>query len=163
MRTITATEEIDTYKPTVFLAGGITNCPEWQNELIELLQYRDDFVLLNPRRENFPMDDPNAAEEQIRWEFEALNNCDIFSMWYTAGISDQPICMYELGRHLALKPADNIVIGVEPGYKRAQDVYIQTELVSPFVSNNIASTLNEHALNIEDAVRRLKLRNRASK
>ena len=32
----------------------------------------DDLVVFNPKRENFPIDDPNAAYEQIAWEFSWL-------------------------------------------------------------------------------------------
>jgi hypothetical protein len=43
-----------------------------------------------------------------------------------------------------------VVIGVEPGYKREQDVYIQTELVAPDVQ--ISNNLNWHAENILEAM-----------
>lgn len=125
MKVITAVEEIGyPDKPTIFMAGGITDCPEWQDDLIELLKDNDDGVLLNPRRKNFPIHDPNASQEQIEWEFHALNNAKVFSMWFSAGPSVQLICMYELGRHLATKHWTQIVIGIEPGYLRTQDVEI---------------------------------------
>ncbi len=31
-----------------------------------------DWVLLNPRRKNFPRHDPAAAEQQIKWEYNHL-------------------------------------------------------------------------------------------
>lgn len=157
MKVITAPEEIKVDKPTIFLAGGITDCPEWQDEMIELLKDNDDGVLLNPRRKNFPIDDPNAAEEQITWEFHALNNCDIFSMWFSAGSSDQPICMLEYGRHVAIRDLKgdlkNVVIGVEPGYRREQDVHIQTELVNKDLAKKISDNLEDHAKNILKALK----------
>ena len=149
MKVITAPNKIEsTDLPTVFLAGGITNCPDWQEEVIQFLSEYDNGIILNPRRKDFPIDDPDAALEQITWEFNALNKCDIFSMWFSAGESVQPICMYELGRHLILKSAGRIALGVEPGYKRSQDVYIQTRLARPEVACQISSSLMEHALNI---------------
>jgi len=111
-----------------------------------LLSGYDNAVLLNPRRENFPIHDPSAAREQIKWEFHALNNCDIFSIWFSRGPSVQPICMYELGRHLALCGRNRIVIDVEPGYKREQDVRIQVELVHKNLA--ISDNLQQHAQNI---------------
>ena len=94
-------------------------------------------MIFNPRRENFPIGDKNAAYEQIQWEFDQLEKCDIFSMYFCAGESDQPICMYELGRNILRMqnkfPADwqeRIIISVEDGYKRKQDVLIQTELAT---------------------------------
>lgn len=145
MRIITAVEEYQTAEDEVkvFLAGGITNCPDWQKEVIDNLKKYDakypgeldKLVVFNPRRPNFPIGDPNASREQITWEFNALNEMDIFSMFFTDGPSDQPICMYELGRNIlrmqVLNPANydhRIVISCDPKYKRFEDVKIQTEL-----------------------------------
>ena len=150
MKVITAPEALyEGNEPTVFLAGGITDCPWWQDDVIAMLTNYPG-IIYNPRRKDFPMDDPNAAEEQITWEYNALNKANIFSMWFCAGKSDQPICMYELGRHVTRLDEhsflDRVVIGVEPGYKREQDVRIQMDLISPTIF--ISSTLEEHAANI---------------
>ena len=129
---------------TCFLAGGITNCPDWQSEVIEQLRHIEDegvdlsgLVVLNPRRENFPINDPSAAEEQIKWEFDGLENCSIFSMYFCNSDSDQPICMYELGRNIlnmqyeySATWKDRIVISVESGYRREKDVLVQTRLAT---------------------------------
>lgn len=142
MRIITAPESYirQPNDITVFLAGGITNCWEWQNKVIEMLQNEkevslDNLVIFNPRRKDFPINDPNASEEQIKWEFNMLEQCDIFSMYFCAGESDQPICMYELGRNICRMQMrfpttfmNRIVISVEDGYKRAKDVAIQGRL-----------------------------------
>ncbi|KKK55301.1 hypothetical protein LCGC14_3075930, partial [marine sediment metagenome] len=125
MRVITAVEKIKRNDGLmIFLAGGITNCPWWQNEIIEMLKGCVG-TILNPRRKDFPIGDPNASLEQITWEFNALEKADIFSMWFSNAESDQPICMYELGRNIALRENEmsTVVIGVEPGYRREQDVY----------------------------------------
>jgi len=120
----------------VFLAGGITKCPEWQKAVIaELEKYElPNLVVFNPRRENFPIGNPNASQEQIEWEFFWLERMDIFSMYFSAGESDQPICMYELGRNLLRMTLagrkDRCVISVEKGYKREQDVLIQSKLAA---------------------------------
>lgn len=122
---------------SLFLAGGITNCPKWQKDIIKRLNdyQTDELVVFNPRRDNFPIDDKTAAYEQILWEFNQLNNIDIFSIYFSSGVSDQPICMYELGRYIAKMqyrfPIDweeRIIISVEDGYKRKEDVIIQTSL-----------------------------------
>ena len=133
---------------SVFLAGGITGCWDWQEAAIDELSKYDDtdnLVVYNPRRENFPIEDPNAAQEQIEWEFKYLHQVDIFSMYFTAGQSTQPICMYELGVHLArfelsYKPLSAIV-SVEDGYVRSQDVEIQTQLAC----SEKGGMLNMHA------------------
>lgn len=116
-------------QPAVFLAGGITGCPDWQGELVALLKDTN-YAIFNPRQKNFPIDDPAAAELQIRWEFEYLRKADIISFWFSAE-GTQPIVMYELGAwSMSEKP---IVVGVEPGFWRAQDVFIQTSLARPDV------------------------------
>ena len=142
MRVITAPEPLDIRddEVAVFLAGGITDCPNWQAEIIrELKATASDtkIVLLNPRRDSFPIGDPDAAEEQITWEFKALEHMDIFSMYFCSGTSDQPICMYELGRNICRMQMrfpfdwiDHIVISTESEYKRFRDVVIQTELAT---------------------------------
>lgn len=159
MKVITAVEPIEMGYPSVFLAGGITNCPEWQDVVIKKLVGRKQGTLLNPRRKNFPIDDPNAAKEQIMWEFEALTAVDIFSMWFSNAPSDQPICMYELGRYLVLKAIygdlDRVAIGIETGYKRESDVRIQTELIDTRLATRISSSLEEHVVRITEILDKL--------
>jgi hypothetical protein len=145
MKIVVAPEDIICLQTEVkcFLGGGITTCPEWQKEISKVFanydanhpQELDRLVVFNPRRDNFPIDDPNAAQQQISWEFNWLQKMDVFSMLFSAGESDQPICMYELGRNLQRMAmrfptdfAERIVISCDPNYKRAQDVKIQTQL-----------------------------------
>ena len=109
MRMITAPEKYERKSGdiTVFLAGGITNCHNWQEEILKYLdtdftpEITSKLVIFNPRRKNFHINDPNATEQQITWEFNRLEEADIFSMYFCAGESDQPICMYELGRYIS--------------------------------------------------------------
>ena len=174
MRIITAPEPLDIKNDevAVFLAGGITDCPDWQKKVIDLLSAHVDclkLVILNPRRQNFPIDDPNAAEEQITWEFNALEQMDIFSMYFCSGNSDQPICMYELGRNIVRMqmrfPADwekRIIITQEHGYRRFADVRIQTilateGLIEP-VNVSPSSGCVTHSLNIRNAYKEVKKR-----
>lgn len=162
MRYVEAVTEFDTSpRPHVFMAGGITNCPDWQQELRTLLEDVPHGTLLNPRRANFPIGDPDAAQEQIAWEHRALWQADVFSMWFSVG-SVQPICMFELGAHLSrwrliagcpyphkavLKA---VAIGADPDYVRLQDVIIQTALIDPSLA--ITATLEQHCHAITDAV-----------
>lgn len=113
----------------VFLAGGITGCPNWQQEMRSFLQDTD-LVLLNPRREHFPIGDPNAALEQITWEHRYLRIADAILFWFPCE-TICPIVLYELGAYSrATKP---IFVGVHPEYERRRDVEIQTRLVRPDV------------------------------
>lgn len=121
----------------VFLAGGITNCPDWQSELIEKLKYLPKVTIYNPRRANFPIDDPNASEEQITWEYIHLQNADVVVFWFSRG-SLNPIVLYELGMWGNSRAGRPMIIGIDPEYERKQDVVIQTVLAKPdavFVDN----------------------------
>jgi hypothetical protein len=115
--------------PSIFLAGGITGCDRWQDELIEKL-LNVNAVIYNPRRANFPIDDPGAAEVQISWEFYHLATAHIVSFWFAHG-TDNPIVLYELGMWGNSRDNRPIVVGIEGNYSRKQDVIIQTALARP--------------------------------
>lgn len=175
MKVITAPE---LYVPqddhvSCFLAGGITNCPDWQSEVIKQLYGFTigafEPVIFNPRRENFPIEDKSAAVQQIEWEYKMLERCDIFSMYFSSGDSDQPICMYELGRNILRMQMrypsdwqDRIVISVEDDYRRRQDVLIQTGLATKdqiMVNIQISPRvcLADHVDNIARAFKRVRV------
>ena len=174
MKVITAIED---YKPSpddicVFLAGGITNCWEWQKELIKELKRNDEgyenLVVFNPRRDDFPIGDPNASREQIGWEFKWLERMDIFSMYFCNDESDQPICMYELGRNIVRMqmrfPTDwqkRILVACEDGYKRENDVHIQTGLavgheLLVYTGYSVDALIKYHARKIKNAYLKVK-------
>jgi len=149
----------ETPRPWVFLAGGITNCPLWQEDAIHRLA-GERGTLFNPRRENFPINDPNAAPAQIEWEFRRLNQADIFTIWFSNSPTDQPICFYELGRHLALSQMTRTefgdhrpcVVGCERGWKRIIDVIEQTRLaMGPDFPIHI--TLGEYIEGVRQTIR----------
>ncbi len=118
---------------SIFLAGGITNVPEWQTDLIDMLRKMDlgkeQVILYNPRRKNFPIHDPNASNEQITWEFRKLQASEMIIFWFARG-SINPIVLYELGMW-GNSRATPISIGLDPLYERKQDVIIQTGLARP--------------------------------
>ena len=133
---ITAPSNETPIYPSVFLAGRITNCKEWQKKVIEELEF-EDISIFNPRQEHFDITDKNAAYKQIQWEFERLEQMDIFSMYFCNDNSTQPICMYELGRNIVRMQnrfpsgwEKRIIISVEDGYERVKDVLVQTELAT---------------------------------
>lgn len=114
--------------PKVFLAGGITGVKNWQAKARRILQPLPFGSMLNPRRADFPIHDPDAAEEQITWEFNALTASDWVLFWFEEK-EIQPIALYELGRYAAM--GKNLVVGTHPDYPRFQDVHIQMELARP--------------------------------
>lgn len=115
---------------SVFLAGGITNCPDWQQEMVELLGDTD-LILFNPRRKDFPIGDPDAAMEQIKWEHDHLRVADMILFWFPCETLC-PIVLYELGAWSMT--SKKIFVGVHPDYKRRPDVEIQTGLIRPDVT-----------------------------
>jgi hypothetical protein len=113
----------------LFLAGGITNTKNWQKEIIDAIKDLPNLTIYNPRRENFPINDPKASEAQICWEYKHLIEADVIIFWFAKG-SLNPIVLYELGRY-GLSSNKPIIIGVDPEYERKQDVIIQTKLSRP--------------------------------
>lgn len=114
---------------SVFLAGGIGNCADWQQVAVGMLAHVDDVTLLNPRRESFPKPWTfNSSLEQITWEFEALKMADIVLFWFPAGESVTPIALFELGSHTR-DFGKRVVLGVHPDYPRSDDVHIQMSLL----------------------------------
>lgn len=142
--------------PSVFLAGGITNCYDWQNKVIEQLKNSNtNLSIFNPKRQNFDILDSDETFKQIKWEFDRLETADIFSIYFCNSESVQPICMYELGRNVVRMqnrfPSDwekHIVVSVEDGYKRADDVRIQLKLCAPKMRIDMNATPDDHAHHI---------------
>ncbi len=147
MKQIIALEE---YVPqagefSVFLAGGITGCEEWQSAMVALLEDTD-LVLLNPRRANFPMDDPNAAHEQIVWEWKHLTKANAIIFWFPPQTLC-PITLYELGR-TTLASGHKLLVGVHPDYQRKLDIEVQLGLSRPDVK--IVYSLEDLAMQVKE-------------
>ncbi len=133
----------------LFLAGSITDCYDWQKQVIEQLKDINQLTIYNPRRLNFPINDPKAAEEQITWEYEHLKTAHVISFWFDKG-SLGPITLYELGRWANCTLKKRIVIGINPEYKRKQDVEIQTRLSKPYTE--FSYDLETFIKNLKDAL-----------
>lgn len=114
---------------SLFMAGGISGCPDWQTEFIERLKDNDG-LLFNPRRANFDINDPSAAEIQIQWEHYHLRRARAVSFWFPHETLC-PIVLFELGAwSMTDKP---IFVGCHPLYKRRYDVVMQLKLSRPKV------------------------------
>jgi hypothetical protein len=122
-------------QPALFLAGGISGCPGWQAELIALMEGLP-LTVLNPRRANFPINDPEAAEGQVGWEFRHLRSADAVLFWFPAETLC-PITLYELGTWSAFRDDRGprpLFVGTHPDYGRRHDVVIQTRFARPEVT-----------------------------
>jgi hypothetical protein len=124
---------------TLFVAGGITDCPDWQAQFFKLMKRElgknFPIVLMSPRRDDFDVSNPDETVKQIKWEFDHLQPADIIVFWFCKETLC-PIVLYELGVQMGRKLHYNghgtpkIFIGVEKGYERAEDIAIQTQLVN---------------------------------
>ena len=129
-RYVECPDDYDGDGPSLFLAGGITGCPDWQRRLRDELADTS-LTLLNPRRAQFPIDDPRAAPVQIEWEHRHLRRATAILFWFAAE-QLQPIALYELGAwSMTDKP---LIVGAHPDYVRRDDVVIQTRLARPDVT-----------------------------
>lgn len=127
--------------PSVFLAGGITGCPDWQAlATARLLAYAD---VLNPRRSEYVASDKEYAQ-QVEWEFRNLRIADLILFWFPAG-AIQPIALFELGAFASSRKP--IVVGADPGYPRRTDVLLQLGHARPglAVHSNLESTIGAAA------------------
>jgi hypothetical protein len=141
VRYLKAPEAYDGPGPVLFLAGGISNCPDWQTEAAELLRDVPGLTVLNPRRSAFDLADPAAAAEQIAWEYAHLRRSDVVLFWFAPGGSVQPITLYELGVHVTRGVP--LAVGADPEYPRRLDVEVQLSLARPGlrVHSTVAATV----------------------
>ena len=131
--TATVVEAPDEYAgpgPSLFLAGGISGTVDWQADIIGRLADLP-LVLLNPRRRNFPVHDPSAAEGQIAWEYRHLRRATAVLFWFPPETLC-PIALFELGGR-TLVPGQPLFVGTHPDYVRRLDVVIQLRLARPEV------------------------------
>lgn len=129
----------------IFIAGGISGCPDWQKEMVERFKGVENLVLLNPRRADFNMDNPGMTVEQIKWEYDHLNTSDAVIFWFPFHTLC-PITLFELGVASALDQV--IFVGCHPAYKRLLDVREQLALSRPDVTvhsdfNSIVTDVNQ--------------------
>ena len=137
-------ETMEECRKALFLAGGITGCGDWQNEMVDMLDATD-LILLNPRRDDFP-DDPTQAEAetpwQIEWEFIHLRQARARLFWFPSATLC-PITLFELGTVCA--KSDVLFVGVDKQYKRKIDIDHQLKLSRPWdcrVSASIKQLVN---------------------
>jgi hypothetical protein len=127
----------------IFLAGGISNCHDWQTTAEQFLSVHldDRFLSVNPRREAFDLADPTASSIQIKWEHHHLQTSDMVMFWFPHETLC-PITLFELGVMCRNK---HIVVGVDDEYKRRFDVIKQMSLYRPRleVQTSLQATLNK--------------------
>jgi hypothetical protein len=127
----------------VFLAGGISNCPPWQDVAVDYLLQRcsDDLVILNPRRKNFDITQKDIQRQQIEWEWQHLEWADKIIFWFP-NETLCPITLFEYGKWVK---CNHVYVGCDPYYQKREDVIIQTELERPqaTVHQDLTTVLDE--------------------
>lgn len=127
----------------IFLAGGITNCPDWQQPVAERLYEMTNLIIFNPRRLNWNMENSEVeSKKQIIWEHNQLQRAQIILFWFPEETLC-PITLLELGKYLVSDK--KLIIGTHPNYQRRLDVLVQTELVrrEQDVYDNIDDMISE--------------------
>ena len=116
---------------SIFLAGGISGCNDWQKTATEALQDLD-ITIINPRRNDFNIENMLNSVDQIKWEHKYLSSCSHTMFWFPDATLC-PITLFELGKLLMRNKlsgdTDRLYIGCESSYKRVFDVEIQSMLM----------------------------------
>jgi hypothetical protein len=110
--------------PSLFLGGGITNCPQWQPIMVELLKDTN-FIIFNPRRDEFDISKKNIQLEQIEWEYKYLKIATARLFWFPKETLC-PITLFELGKFC--EKDEPLFVGCDPDYARKDDIEIQLNL-----------------------------------
>lgn len=140
---------------SLFMAGFITGAHDWQKEMA-FREYTlcgfgskrgptrlvDHYNVFNPRRANFDVNDSNIEREQIAWEYHCIQQCNNILFWF-APETLAPITLFELGSALNTHEHENIFIGIDPKYKRKNDVIIQTSLRNKGLADRIVFSKDE--------------------
>jgi len=131
MRYIEALEEYEPLPedpPSLFTAGGITHCENWQERYCKSFEDTP-LILINPRRPKFSSsaDDDTA---QVDWEFRHLRKATAISFWFCVETLN-PITLFELGSWSA--SGKTIFVGCHPQYQKRRTVIRQLHLLRPEV------------------------------
>jgi hypothetical protein len=69
---------------SIFLAGGITGCQNWQDKVINALCGFGDITICNPRRNTWATDAPaDEVRRQIFWEYTYLQSVSQVLFWFS--------------------------------------------------------------------------------
>ena len=128
-KVITSPEALEPDAPlSIFLAGGISDCWDWQDIVAMRLAGETDAVVYNPRRIGFDMSAyEEISRQQIIWEFHALRMSTVNLFWFPEETLC-PITLMEYGSAMERLHPGAIMCGTHPNYQRRFDVVEQTRL-----------------------------------
>ena len=128
---------------SVFLAGGISNCPQWQSYVKDsLVDIGNELTLINPRQQDYLFDDAVAARHQIGWEYEYLHRVDTIAFWFPKE-TVCPISLFELGCAVTRSKNESlrVFVGCHPEYSRKFDLEVQLGIRNTYIE--IVNSLDE--------------------
>lgn len=128
-KVITSPTPLGSQSPvSIFLAGGISNCPDWQSPVATRLAAETNAIIYNPRRVDFDMSAyEDVSRQQIIWEYYALRMSTVNFFWFP----DETLCpimLLEYGSAMERLQPGAIMCGTHPNYLRRFDVMEQTKL-----------------------------------
>jgi hypothetical protein len=147
MLVVTAPEQVESFaEPSIFLAGAITNAPNWQPQAAKLLTPAF-ATAFNPRRPAgfLPPEHPEYLQsytEQVQWEHRYLPASSVVLFW----LPKEALAIttrFELGWYFGMLSSSNqadrrrFVVGIEPGV--FSDLYYR--IVLPQVGIPVHETL----------------------
>jgi len=140
-------------EPSIFLAGGITACPDWQRDARMLLTGKP-VVVLNPRRASYDPDREDTLAQQVAWEHHHhhLHLADLTLFWFPhrdPQVTVQAITLLELGTAIAEAQlrGRRITVGADAHYPRRADLELQLHhalpelTLHPTLRDTVASAL----------------------
>jgi hypothetical protein len=115
-------------RPSVFLAGGFSNSPDWQSQLLPVFDLGL-YDVVNPRRLPGLATSGVSARAQSQWEHRALDNADSVVFWFSSEAVGA-ITLLELGKMLARASHHSVrlAIGWHESYPMAFDLELQIAL-----------------------------------
>jgi hypothetical protein len=133
---------------SIFLAGGIIGCPDWQTEMVDRLSDTK-LAVVNPRRKVFPNQehDQYVTTHQIKWEFDHLRKANCILFWFPK----EGLCqtsLYEIGCHAASDV--RMFVGIEYGYVKRGGLTKQLALIRPDMP--VVSNLEDLELMIKGSI-----------
>lgn len=114
---------------SVFLAGGISNCPDWQEGVAQRIAAEvDNCIIYNPRRLDFDMSAyEEVSRQQIVWEYHALRFSTVNLFWFPSETLC-PITLLEYGSAMERLHPGALMCGAHPEYQRRFDLEVQNML-----------------------------------
>jgi nucleoside 2-deoxyribosyltransferase-like protein len=140
-----------THEKTLYLAGGVAGCLDWQADVIKALE-KTSLTIFNPRRQTLLANMPELVQAQREWEFGNLSTARSVLFWFPKE-SLCPSTNYELGACLEAaftrknkgQPFQPLFIGVHPDHSRYADILsiLMLHPFKPTVSDSVKGLVQQ--------------------